>query len=164
MDKATLARITEILEADPDFYVPVKKLWVMLQRDGLALDLDLEDFHSRLEADDHFEFMEGVNHTEGLEDPELAAQIELDMEAMGLFSGPRVKLASREMTAEDVITGLSRSLGQLKEALQGAWETRPEEDAETAGMLLDALAVAEELEREVQEIIKEQSERDEEET
>jgi hypothetical protein len=37
MDKPTEQRLIEILETDPDFYVPIKKLWLMLQTEGLAL-------------------------------------------------------------------------------------------------------------------------------
>jgi len=158
MDEPALARAIEILETDPDFYVPVKKLWLMLQGEGLALGLEPEEFYAQLAADDRFEFIEGVNHTEGLEDdPEFAAEMEQEMEALGFFSGPQVKLVSREMTAEDVFAGLSRSLAQLNEALRGAWETRPEGDAEAEAMLLDALAMAEQLGREVQEIVEERS-------
>lgn len=156
MDEHTLARVTEILATDPDFYVPVRRLWLMLREEGLAPDLGLETFHAHLAADDRFEFIEGVDHAEGLaEDPEFAAEMERGMEALG-FSGPRVKLVGRDMTAEDVFAGLSRSLEQLSDALRGAWETRPDGDAETEGMLLDALTMAEELEREIQEIIDEQ--------
>jgi len=159
MDEPTLTRVIEILETDPDFYVPVKKLWLMVQGEGLSLDLDLDTFHAQLEADGRFEFIEGVDHTEGFEDdPELAAEMEQEMEALGFFSGPRVKLVAREMTAEDVLAGLTRSLAQLTEALQGAWETRPEGDVEAEEMLLDALAIAEQLEREVQEIVEEHEE------
>jgi hypothetical protein len=148
MDKSTLARVVEILETDPDFYVAVKKMWLTLQEEGLARDLDLGTFHGQLEADGRFEFMEEVE-----DDPAFAAEMQREMESLGLFSGPRVKLATREMTAEDVFAGLSRSLEQLNAALRGAWEVRPEENAEAEDLLRDALAMSEQLEREVQEMI-----------
>ena len=150
MDEKAMERVVEILETDPDFYVPVKKLWLMLQGEGLILDLDLDAFQAQLEADDRFEFIEGVDHTEGFEDD---PEFEAEMEALGFFSGPRVKLVSREMTAEDVFAGLTRSLRQLNEALRGAWETRPEDDPEAEAMLLETLGLAEQLEREILEII-----------
>jgi hypothetical protein len=154
MDKSTLARVVEILETDPDFYVAVKKMWLTLQEEGLARDLDLGTFHGQLEADGRFEFMEGVERPEDFEDdPAFAAEMQREMESLGLFSGPRVKLATREMTAEDVFAGLSRSLEQLNAALRGAWEVRPEENAEAEDLLRDALAMSEQLEREVQEMI-----------
>ena len=38
MDSNIISRTIEILETDPDFFVPVKKLWLMLQGEGLALN------------------------------------------------------------------------------------------------------------------------------
>ena len=150
MDERAMARVVEILETDPDFYVPVKKLWLMLQGEGLALDLDLAGFHAALAADERFEFIEGVDHTEGFEDD---PDFEMEMEALGFFSGPRVKLASREMTAEDVIAGLTRSLRQLNEALQSAWEARPAGDLEAEQMLREAIDLAGQLEQEALEML-----------
>ena len=123
MDTQTEQRLMEILETDPDFYVPIKKLWLMLQGEGLALDLELEEFQAQLEADDRFEIEDFDDSLPG--DPEVVAEIERDLEAMGFFGGPRVKLASREMTAEDIMAGLLRSLQRMNEALRGAWETAP---------------------------------------
>ena len=73
MDHRILTQVIEILENDPDFYVPVKKLWLMLQGQGLALDVELEDFYRQLTDDERFEFTPGVDQHEGFEDdPEFA--------------------------------------------------------------------------------------------
>ncbi|MFQ6101324.1 MAG: hypothetical protein ACE5OS_08840 [Anaerolineae bacterium] len=163
MDDRIITQTIEILETDPDFYVPVKKLWLMLQGKGLALDVELEDFHRMLTDDERFEFTPGVDHTEGFEDdPELAEEMEREMESLGFYSGPRVKLVSREMTAEDVFAAMSRSLARMNEALQGAWETRPEDDQEIEDQLIDILAAGQKLEREIQDIIEQQEEKDKE--
>ena len=154
MDERSINRIVTILESDPDFFVPVKKLWLILQGEGLALDAELSDFHSWLEADDRFEFIGGVDHTEGLEDdPATAAEMEREMEALGFYSGARVKLASREMTSTDIFAGLSRSLSQMNEALRSAWEARPEGDRETEDQMIEILALGQKLEREIHELI-----------
>ncbi len=153
MDKPTEQRVIEILETDPDFYVPIKKLWLMLQAEGLALDLELEEFHAQLEADDRFEIEDFDDSLPG--EPEEVAEIERDLEALGFFGGPRVKLASREMTAEDIMAGLLRSLERMNEALRGAWETRPAGDRETEEELLDALALGQEMEEEIRRMIEE---------
>lgn len=158
MDEATLNRAIEILETDPDFYVPIKRLWSMLREEGLALDLELEDFHTQLAADERFEFRE----MEPAEDSEdlyaLDTEMEQEMEMLGFFSGFYVKLVSRTMTAEDVFAGLTRSLAQLTDALHGAWEARPRGDPEAEGMLRDAMALAEQLEQEILEMIEGQGE------
>lgn len=160
MDNHVMTRIIEILETDPGFFVPVKKLWLMLQGEGLALDIALEDFHSMLVADERFEFTPGTDYTEEYEeDPEVAKDMEREMEALGFYSGPRVKLASREMAAEDVFAAMTRSLTRMNEALQGAWETRPEGDQEIEDQLLDILAAGQKLEREIRDLIDQQTER-----
>ncbi len=162
MDDRTITRVIELLEAAPDFFVPVKKLWLMLQGARLALDISLEDFHQVLEGDVRFEFTPGVDHKEGLEDePELAEEMEQEMEALGFYSGPRVKLVSREMTAEDVFAAMARSLARMNEALQGAWETRPQDDQEIEDQLLDILAAGQKLEREIEELLEQQGQEQE---
>lgn len=161
MDARTINRIITILETDPDFFVPIKKLWLMLQGEGLALDLEMEDLHAWLQADGRFEFITGVDHTEGFkDDPATAAEMEREMEALGFYSGPRVKLISREMTAADIFAGLSRSLTQMNEALQSAWDTRPEDDPETEDQMLEILALGQKLDREIRELIAQQEQDD----
>ncbi len=154
MDKPTEQRVIEILETDPEFYVPVKKLWLMLQAEGLALDLELEEFQAQLEADDRFEIEEFDDSLPG--EPEEVAEIERSLESLGFFGGPRVKWTRREMTANDILAGLLQSLERMNEALRGAWETRPEGDWEAEGELLDALALGQEMEQEIRQIIEEQ--------
>ena len=163
MNDRVITRVIEILETDPDFYVPVKKLWLMCQGESLGLDLELDDFHRVLMDDERFEFTPDVDHTEGFEDdPEFAAEMEREMEALGFYSGPRVKLVSREMAAEDIFAAMAGSLARMNEALQGAWETRPEDNQETEDQLLDILAAGQKLEREIQELIERQEKKDEE--
>jgi len=159
MDHRILTQVIDILENDPDFYVPVKKLWLMLQGQGLALDVELEDFFRQLTDDERFEFTPGVDQREGFEDdPEMAKEMEREMEALGFYSGPRVKLVSREMSADVVFDAMARSLIRMNEALQGAWETRPEGDPELEGQLLDILAAGQKLEREIHELVDQQQE------
>jgi hypothetical protein len=157
MDSNIISRTIEILETDPDFFAPVKKLWLMLQGEGLAMNLELDDFHQMLLDDERFEFTPGVDHTKGFEDDlDLAKEMEREMESLGFYSGTRVKLVSREMTAEDVFEAMARSLTRMNEALQGAWETRPEDDQETEDQLLDILAAGQKLEREIKELVESQ--------
>ncbi len=154
MDNPITTRAIEILETHPDFFVPVKKLWLMLQGERLALNTELEDFRLMLMADERFEFTPGTDYSEEFEeDPEFAEDMEREMEALGFYSGPRVKLVSREMAAEDVFAAMARSLTRMNEALQGAWETRPEGDQEVEDQLLDILAAGQKLEREIQGLI-----------
>ena len=152
INKHINAQLIKILETDPDVFVPIKKLWKTLQAD--ELELSLEEFQQMLQEDEHFEIAHGVDHSARLEaDSELAKAMEQEMEGLGFYSGPRVKLASREMTAEDIFVGMTRSLKRMNQTLQSAWETRPPEDQETEDQLLEILAAGQRLEREIQILI-----------
>ena len=80
MNDRVIAHAVEILETDPDFFVPVKKLWLMLQEKELAMGIELEGFHRMLMDDKQFEFTPGMDHKEEFEDdPELVENMERDM-------------------------------------------------------------------------------------
>jgi hypothetical protein len=154
MRKKTLKRVIEILESDSDIYVPVKRLWLTLRQEGLTVDDEVEVFSNHLRTDDRFEFAPMVSL--GIESdisPELREKSEREMEALGFFGGPRVKLAAREMTTDDIFAGLRNSLMRMNDALQNAWETRPEGDTETEDQLMEILAAGQKLEREIQELL-----------
>jgi hypothetical protein len=150
MDEQTLTRVLTLLETDPDFYVPVKKLWTTLLEEGLAFNVALADFQRALEADDRFEFIAGVEDDGG---PALDTETIHEMELAGIYTGPRVKLAARQMTPEDVFNGLSRSLSQLSDALRRAFDIRPTENNEAEEMLIGALTMTEQLEQDVKEML-----------
>jgi signal transduction histidine kinase len=158
MDNRAITRVIEILETDDEFFVPLKKLWQILQKEGLVDD-DLEGFHNALQADDRFEFTSGVSHRERFEiagGQEYAEEMEQEMEALGFYGGPRVKLVSRALSVEDVFAAMARNLIRMNEALQGAWETRPGDDPELEGQLLDILAAGQKLEREISALIEQE--------
>jgi len=134
MDEPTRARLVEILDAAPEIYLPLGRLLEMLQAQGLAAGLDRTALLESLRADPLFELL-GAR----LADQELAPE-------------PGVKLAGRALTTEAVMSALAHNLAQLNEALLRAWESRPAGDAQTETMLLEVLARAEELGKEIREI------------
>lgn len=136
-------RAAAILAEHPDIIMPVKQLWRDLQVAGLTIALPLDDFISLLENDPRIEFVDGIDF--GEED----AEIELVLDTLGLVSGPRVKLAARELTATHVAQMLDRSTQRLVDALKEAWHLRPEGDPEMDLKLLMAIDVAEELRRSI---------------
>jgi hypothetical protein len=163
MEDRVITRVIEILEADPDFFVPVKKVWLTLQEEALALDIDLEGFRNVLAADERFEFAPGVDHRERFEvegDSEFAEEMERQMEALGFFSGPRVKLASRVLSPEDVVAAMVRNLTRMNKALQSAWDARPGEDPDLDDQLLGLLAAGQKLEREIRKLVEQQKQED----
>jgi hypothetical protein len=151
---AVIEWATSVLETDEEILVPVKKLWVQYtaQNPGISLD----DFTRALESDARFEFMEGTDPTEGLEDwtEEERAEHIAEMEALGFFGGPRVKLASREITREHVARMIAKHTNNMLNALWSAYDVRPEDlDPEQDAELLDLIARAKELQLNLQEIL-----------
>ena len=154
MRERTIKRVVEILESDPDFYVPIMRLWLTLQQEGLDVDTKMEDLSEYLRTDARFEFAPGIDFGPvSTLSSEFREEREREMESLGFFSGPRVKLVSREMTADDIFTGLRNSLMRMNNALQNAWSTRPEGDQDTEDQLLEILAAGQKLEREIEELL-----------
>jgi len=145
----------EMLATDEEFIVPLKRLWLQAQAEGIDPDLSLEDFEQALAADGRFEFYEGIDFGDG--DPEERQA----MEELGYFSGPRVRLLTREITAADMAGAIKRSTDRMMEALQEAWKLRPEDDEEAETELLELLAMAQKLQREVNQVMDEALQQDE---
>jgi hypothetical protein len=154
MDELTLGLIIRILEADPEPYVPIERLWQIVHQEGLALDLDLQAFGADLHADPRFEFTQSPVLSPGRggerQSPE---EVQQELSALGLYSGVRVKLASRKVTPDDVLAGLVHNLDLVNQALLRAWDNRPRGDAEAEAMLVEAMAKAEKLGKEIREVI-----------
>ncbi len=89
--------VAQELATAEEFYVPVKKLWVALQRMAEMPRLSLEEFTRLLEADERFEFEEGIDFGEGFP-AEMQEEERANMEDLGFYSGPRAKLKDREIT------------------------------------------------------------------
>lgn len=143
-----------ILETDEEILVPIKKLWT--QYVARASDVSLDDFTRALEADERFEFMEGTDPTEGLEDwtEEERAEHIAEMESLGFFGGPRVKLKSREITRDHVARMIAKHTDNMLNALWGAYDVRPEDlDPDKDAELLDLIARAKELQLKLREIL-----------
>ena len=143
MDANTLSRAIEILEDDPEIYLPVERLWLTLRTEGLAMDLDRESFQRELEADSRFDFTAP---------PVLLSADETA--SFGLAAGPHVKLSSRQVTTDAVLDILEHNVDQLHEVLLRAWENRPLGDDRAEAMLVEAMAKAEKLRSEIRDVIR----------
>lgn len=150
MDEQSVARIIEVLETDPDFFVPVRRLWSILQEEGLALNTPLQSLADELSVDERFEFIpemligeEGWQPLQEMEEQDSSESRE----------GPRVKLVSREMTAEDIMIAMARSLTQMNDAIRHAWDARPAGDLETESQMLEILSAGQQMEQEIQDLI-----------
>lgn len=138
------------LERDEDIIVPVKKLWAECCAARGAPSL--AEFTRIVLSDDRIEEMPGVDHAEHMEemDPEDMAEYERDMEENGFFSGPRVKLRSRQITLEHLARMLKKHNDRLEWALRQARAAMPEDISEAdEGRLIDATQLARKLRRDL---------------
>lgn len=143
MDEQAYARLIEMLEAAPEVYLPLGKLWQALRADGLDGGISFDGLRQALQADERFEIL-----TPGRASASIGMEIE-GLEPESPLAGPAVKLADRPITTEAVMTGLSHNLDQLSQAIQHAWEGRPPGDAEAEAVLLEVLKRVEELGKEI---------------
>jgi hypothetical protein len=143
-----------ILETDEEILVPIKKLWI--QSPARARGVSLDDFTCTLERDARFEFWDGTDPTKNMTDwsEKEIAEHTADMESLGLFSGPRVKLKSRELTRDHMARMIAKHTHNMLNALWSAYDVRPEDlDPEQDAELLDLIARAKELQLNLREIL-----------
>lgn len=138
------------LEQDEDIIVPIKKMWnEWCAAQGTPL---LAEFTQIVLSDDRIEEMRGVDHTEHMEglSPEEQEEYEREMEAHGFYSGPRVKLKSRQITREHIARMLKKHNDRMESALQQARAVLPEDASEAdEGNLIDAMLLARKLRRDL---------------
>jgi hypothetical protein len=140
------------LEQDEDIIVPVKKMWN--EWHAAQETPSLADFTRIVLSDDQVEEMPGVDHTGHMEEMSLEEreEYEEDMEAHGFYSGPRVKLKSKEITREHVARMLKKHNDRMEWALQQARAAMPEDIGEAEeGNLIDAIQLARKLRRDLRE-------------
>ncbi len=152
MSTELLTWVHHYLERDEDIIVPIKKMWN--EWAATHSGPPLEAFTALLLSDKDIAQERGVDHTEGFEDwsPEELAEYERDMEASGYFSGPRVRLKSREITLEHIVRMITKHNDRMERALLGAREAMPEDITEPQeGQLIDAIFMARELRQKLRE-------------
>lgn len=138
------------LKRDEDIIVPIKRMWnEWSAARGTPL---LAEFTRIVLSDDRIEEMPGVDHTGDMEgmDPGEKEEYERDMEAHGFYSGPRVKLKSRQITREHIARMLKKHNDRMEWALQQARAAMPEEASEAEeGKLIDVIMRARKLRRDL---------------
>jgi len=142
------AWVLEFLTDDEEVVVPVKRMWNAWH--AAHPDPSFEEFTTAVLADERIEEMGGVDHTEGMDwmSPEELADYVREMEAEGYFSGPRVKLKSRQLSLEHLARMLQRHTDRMEWALRQARTTLPEDASEQdEARLIDAIVLTQELRR-----------------
>lgn len=141
------------LEKDEDIVVPIKKMW----NEWYAAheEPSLEEFTAAVLADPRNEAARGVDHNDGMEwmTPEELAEYERDMEEKGFFSGPRVKLKSREITLEHITRMIKKHNERMEWALNQAREVMPDDISEPQeGELIDLIEKVKEFRKELRKL------------
>ncbi len=138
------------LEHDEDIIVPIKKLWN--ESSAAQGTPPLGEFTRIVLSDDRIEEMRGVDHTRHMEgmSPEEREEYERDMEAHGFYSGPRVKLRSRQITKEHITRMLKKHNDRMESALQEARAVMPDDANEAEeGNLIDVIMLARKFRRDL---------------
>ncbi len=121
LSPAIAARIREILQDDPDFLVPVKKLMKHFLKDEPLPEYP--EFLAILKSEPDLVVMdlEEKSEDEGWDEPEMPASSEAEMEALGYYTGPRVRLKDRVPSPADIAAILKRHTDRMLESLGQAY-------------------------------------------
>jgi len=153
MTTELLEWVNAYLERDEEIIVPIKKMW--LEWRTAHDEPSLEEFTATVLADPRNEESPGVDHNDGMEwvPPEEQAEYDRDMETRGFFSGPRLKLKSREITREHIAKMIWKHNERLETALLEARKAMPEDLSEPQeGELIDLIEKVKEFRRELQKL------------
>ena len=140
------------LERDEEIVVPIKKMWN--EWHAIHEEPLLTEFTAEVLGDERLEEMPGVSHTEGMEwmSPEELEKEVQEMEAIGFFSGPRVKLKSREITEEHIAKMIQKHNDRMEWNLQQARMALPDEGTgEERGAWVDVMGKVRQLRQHLRE-------------
>lgn len=129
-----------ILEEAEDFYVPVKKIWKEMKAAG----------HEMPDPMELLAFFKKERRFEVMEKGALRHANEEEMEKLGFYSGPRVKLRSRKITKDDMMRILRRHAQNMIDNLVKAYGAKPEDlSADEEDTLIDAMRRAKHLKEQI---------------
>lgn len=134
----------KILQFEEDFFVPVRKLYLILKKSGKFQDLTFRKLCELLSSDERFSFYTGTEHFRGLTQDEGKKLSE-----MGYYPGPKIILKEKRPEKDQFFLTLARKIDTLSVALKNAWEKGPEGDECTKETLKTALKKTEELKSKV---------------
>ena len=144
-----ILRVLSLLDQEDEFIVPVRKLYRALGRSNLSEEWTEEAFLEVLKGDERFRVFEAPDEDDVYDDFES----EEELEALGFYRGPRVMRKDSMPTREDVLSILVKKADKTFSTLHKAWDIRPDGDEETEDQLLEALAKAQRLKRELQALL-----------
>ncbi|MBN1247634.1 MAG: hypothetical protein JXC32_08245 [Anaerolineae bacterium] len=137
-------RVSQILTESVHVLVPLEDVYDQLANEGLMVWMTPELLEQLLTVDGRFEVYEGLADSE-LFNP----LIQSELRARGLLGGPLVLLRERASTTEEVMLDMLLHLQEMNQALETAWQLRPQDNPEIEAELLNLLMMGDMLEREI---------------
>jgi len=141
MGKEILDQIIAPLEKAPDFYLPIKLLWKGLKRLNKSETPSLDVLTALISCDERF-VIEYSGKAPWEDSPDDIEQ----MESMGYYTGPKVRLKSRIPSQKDVEAIALKQAQKIIDNLVKAYESRPKDLPEASeAELLEAMKRAKKL-------------------
>jgi len=144
-----LTKVEGMLKEAEFFLVSVRELNQRLRMEIPEINLSDDELADILRGDERFRLFS--SSLDSLDEHYSAASLML-LEEHGITVGPRVMLRNRVPTKREVINLLLEKANQTFETLIQAWDMRPPDDEHTEDKLLEALAKAQRLQRQLSEL------------
>jgi hypothetical protein len=148
IEQVWVDKIIELVYSQGNFIVPIR--WILRQL-GPETPLSEQALAHFFKSDDRFQLFSGLDLAS--EDGPITQFSVSELEAMGFYQGPKVMLKDRVPSSEEIVQFLIKKAEQTYSSLLRAWETRPERDDRVEDQLLEALAKAQRLKRELREVL-----------
>ncbi len=152
-----LKKVIVLLEEADSFIVPIKWVWKKLEAETLSFGITAEQLEVKLKQDRRFKLFDEYK----IDSVRKWSLSEEEQERLGYYRGPRVMLRDRVPTREEVIEFLVKKVDQTFDTLKQAWDIRPKDDEATEDQLLEALAKAQKLQRDLRGILSREKEGEE---
>jgi hypothetical protein len=147
--------VEDILKYHRDIIVSVKEILLKLKKDYAYTYLNYDELVHIINVDERFEYINIPERFIGNENisEEIIEQQREAIEAMGFFSGSRVKLKTAKIDLTNIVEILNRKVDLMMNVLISIWDKRPRNDPHLEDHLLDILAKAQKMQREIKTVI-----------
>jgi flagellin-specific chaperone FliS len=149
-----MKKVVVLLEEAESFIVPIRWVWKKIEEETPSVDISVEQLAEKLKKDRRFKLFDEYK----IDYVGQWSLSEEEQERLGYYRGPRVMLRDRVPTREEVIQFLVKKVDQTFDTLKQAWDIRPKDDESTEDQLLEALAKAQKLQRDLRGILSEEKE------
>lgn len=139
----------KVLKAENDFFIPVKKVYMILKKNERFKNLTLGELSRVLEADGRFSIYSGFEDYQGLSKAQHS-----QLAKMGYYLGPKVILKEKRPDVNRYLLGVARHIDVLDQSLKNARAKNPGESPDVATLIQEALVKVEKLKEKVQEMAK----------